>query len=177
MDWKSVGKWLKNNAGTGAALVGSLLTGNVAGAVATGVSLVSSATGTTSPAETLAELQGNPETLVRLKEIAAQEEQNIRLHIAEMERLRLEDEQKQHETTQETIREGDKADDKFVRRTRPGQSWCSLFAAFAYVFTTKNPDMLILSALLTLPLAYAGLRQVDKSIFNFTKMKEKVGGN
>ena len=26
MDWKSVGEWIKGNAGTGAALVGSLLT-------------------------------------------------------------------------------------------------------------------------------------------------------
>ena len=39
MNWSDVGSWLKDNAGTGAALVGSLLTGNVPGAVAAGVAL------------------------------------------------------------------------------------------------------------------------------------------
>lgn len=29
MEWRDVGDWLKSNAGTGAALVGSLLTGNI----------------------------------------------------------------------------------------------------------------------------------------------------
>ena len=29
MNWTDVGSWIKDNAGTGAALVGSLLTGNV----------------------------------------------------------------------------------------------------------------------------------------------------
>ena len=37
MNWAEVGKWLKENAGIGATLVGSLLTGNVPGAVAAGV--------------------------------------------------------------------------------------------------------------------------------------------
>lgn len=36
MDWKDVGSWLETNAGAGAALVGSLLTGNVPGAIAPG---------------------------------------------------------------------------------------------------------------------------------------------
>lgn len=39
-DWGKVGGWLKDNAGTGAALVGSLLTGNAPGAIAAGISLV-----------------------------------------------------------------------------------------------------------------------------------------
>lgn len=45
MDWNGVGTWLKGNAGTGAALVGSLLTGNVPAAVVAGVALVSTVLG------------------------------------------------------------------------------------------------------------------------------------
>lgn len=65
MSWKEVGQWLKDNAPSGAALVGSLLTGNVPGAVAAGVSLVASATGSTDPAQSLKQLQNDPATLVR----------------------------------------------------------------------------------------------------------------
>lgn len=162
MNWQSVGTWIKENAGTGAALVGSLLTGNVPAAVAAGVSLVSGATGTSDPSEALAQLQGDPETIVRLKELAVEERASIRAHIAAMERMRLEDLQAQHETTQATIRAGDRAEDRFVRFTRPGQSWASLAAALAYVFATPKPDYAILMLLLTLPWAYAGLRQVGK---------------
>ena len=39
MNGAEVGKWPKESAGTGATLVGSLLTGNVPGAVAAGVAL------------------------------------------------------------------------------------------------------------------------------------------
>lgn len=179
MDWSSIGSWIKDNAGPGAALVGSLLTGNVPGAVAAGVSLVSSATGTDDPAKALQQLQGNPETLVKLKELAYQNEQTIRKHIEEMNRLELEDAQKRHHETQQTIRAGDQAEDAFVRRTRPGQSWVSLFAALAYVFVNDQPDVYILGALLTLPWAYAGLRQVGKgvdSMASVMKLKGKARG-
>jgi len=69
MNWKDVGGWLKDNAGSGTALVGSLLTGNVPGAVAAGVALVSSATGSTNPNDALAALQGDPTTMIRLKRV------------------------------------------------------------------------------------------------------------
>lgn len=164
MDWSSVGGWIKENAGTGATLVGSLLTGNIPGAVAAGVSMVSGATGTDDPEKAMAQLKSNPEALVKLKEIAQKNEESVRRHIETMERLKLEDAQARHQTTQETVRAGDKAEDPFVRRTRPGQSWVSLFAALAYVFVTESPDIMILGALLTLPWAYAGLRQVGKGV-------------
>lgn len=164
MDWRSIGGWLKENAGTGAALVGSLLTGNVPGAVAAGVSMVSSATGTDDPTKAMAQLESNPDTLVKLREIAQQNEDSIRRHIESMERLRLEDAQAQHLVTQQTVRAGDKAEDPFVRRTRPGQSWVSLVGALAYVFINDSPDIMVLVALLTLPWAYAGLRQVGKGV-------------
>lgn len=164
MNWSDVGDWLKNNAGTGAALVGSLLTGNVPGAVAAGVALVSGATGQNDPAKALAQLQTDPATVVRLRELAVQEEVSIREHIRAMTEAELKDKQAEHQQTQETIRSGDNAEDAFVRRTRPAQSWVSLFAALAYVFMNKEPSVEILLLLLTLPWAYAGLRQIGKGL-------------
>lgn len=173
MSWKDVGEWLKKNAPQGAALVGSLLTGNVPGAVAAGVSLVASATGSTDPAQSLKQLQNDPATLVRLRELANANDQSIRSHIEALELARLGDLQAEHRETQETIRDGDRAEDSFVRRTRPGQSWVSLFAAIGYVFATPEPDFWVLSALFTLPLAYAGLRSGDKGILAFASRKMK----
>lgn len=162
MDWKDVGNWVVANAGAGAALVGSLLTGNIPGAVAAGVAMVSSATGTNNPSDALLQLQTDPATMVRLKELAVQDEANIRAHIEAMTRLELEDAQAEHHETQETIRAGDKAEDRFVRWTRPGQSWVSLVAALIYGLNSATPSPEILLIMLALPLAYAGLRQVGK---------------
>jgi len=171
MDWSNVGDWLKTNAGTGAALVGSLLTGNVPGAVAAGIAMVSGATGTNDPAAALQSLQGDPATVIRLRELALQNDASIRAHIEAMEKLRLADEAAEHEQTQLTIRSGDNAEDVFVRRTRPGQSWVSLIAALVYVgyCTAENKavDVTVLGLLLTLPWAYAGLRQIGKGIDSF----------
>jgi hypothetical protein len=168
MDWSTVGEWLKANAGTGAALVGSLLTGNVPGAVAAGVSLVSSATGQADPGKALQSLQQDPATMLRLRELAIQDDANIREHIRAMTELDLKDKQAEHEQTQETIRGGDKADDRFVRWTRPGQSWLSLVGALVYVAycVSKNivPDATILGLLLGLPGAYFGLREWGKKV-------------
>ena len=171
MDWQTVGGWLKDNAGTGAALVGSLLTGNVPGAVAAGVAMVSGATGQATPEKALQALQGDPQTVIRLRELAVQEEASIREHIRAMTEAELKDRQAEHEQTQQTIRSGDNSQDPFVRRTRPAQAWVSLFAALAYVFANAEPDMYVLGLLLTLPWAYAGLRQVGKGIEAFKRNK------
>jgi len=181
MNWSDVGDWLKENAGKGAALIGSLVTGNIPGAVAAGVSMISSATGTDDPAEALAQLQQDPQAVVRLREIAQREQESIRKHVEEMKRLELEDQQRAHETTQQTIRAGDRAEDPFVRRTRPGQSWLSLLAALAYVFgctfvLREKPDLYVLAALLTLPWAYAGLRQVGKGVDSIAGVLARRGG-
>ena len=174
MNWSDVGAWLKDNAGTGAALVGSLLTGNVPGAVAAGVSLVSGATGHADPGNALQSFQTDPATVVKLRELAVADEQNIREHIRLMTEAELKDKQAEQAETQETIRAGDKAEDWFVRRTRPGQSWLSLVSAIGYVFAVKNPDVTILGLLLTLPWAYAGLRQIGKGVDSFTAAKAKT---
>jgi len=162
MNWSDVGEWLKGNAGTGAALVGSLLTGNVPGAVAAGVALVTGATGEADAGKVLERLQTDPATVIRLRELALQEEASIREHIRAMTEAELKDKQAEHEQTQLTIRNGDNADDRFVRWTRPGQSWVSLLAALVYVFINTSPSIEILAVLLTLPWAYAGLRQIGK---------------
>lgn len=176
MDWKVVGEWLKQNAGTGAALVGSLIAGNVPGAVAAGISIVSSAAGTSDPTKALEQLQTDPTTMVKLKELAVKEADSIRAHIQSMEALRLEDVQKEHEQTQLTIRSGDNSQDVVVRRTRPLQSWASLLAAFAYTFTRStvtDMDLYVIGLLLTLPWAYAGLRQVGKGFDSFAAARAK----
>ena len=164
MEWQDVGTWMKDNAGAGAALVGSLLTGNIPGAVAAGVSLVSGATGEAHPEKALAAMQSDPGTLLKLRELAVKEEAEIRQHIRAMEELRLKDAQAEHHETQETIRAGDKAEDRLVRWTRPLQSWASLAAALGYALMSKAPSMELLALLLALPWAYAGLRQIGKGM-------------
>lgn len=177
MDWGKVGDFLTNNAGKEVALVGELLTGNVPGAIATGVALVSGATGTTDPVKSLAALQSDPATMIRLQELANQEQASIRDHIKDMTALKLADQQAEQDTTAKVTISGDNAEDPFVRRTRPGQSWCSLIAAFVFVFTHKienQIDVYVLGLLLTLPWAYAGLRQIGKGIDSFQNGKIAV---
>lgn len=175
MDWTKVGDWIKGNAGAGASLVGSLLTGNVPGAVAAGIALVSGATGTNDPTAALQALQTDPATLVKLKELALQDAAGIRDHIRDMAKLQLDDAQAEQEETGKTIRSGDNAEDIVVRRTRPLQSWLSLVGALVYVAvsTYKNvdPDTTVLGLLLTLPWTYAGLRQIGKGIDSFNASK------
>lgn len=91
MNWNEVGDWLKTNGGAGAALVGSLLTGNIPGAVAAGVSLVTTATGQATPDAALSQLQREPGTLLRLRELAVHDEVSIREHIRAIEVARLAD--------------------------------------------------------------------------------------
>lgn len=173
-DWKKVGDWLKKNGGKGVALIGSLVSGNAPGAVAAAVSLISSATGTDDPTQALEALQTSPDNLVKLKELYFANEADIRRHHETMTRLELEDKQAEHHETQETIRAGDRAEDVFVRRTRPAQSWLSLFAGLYYVIFTKDPSFELALILFTLPWAYAGLREVGKGVGQFTnKMKGK----
>ena len=172
MNWSDVGSWLKNNAGTGAALVGSLLTGNVPAAVAAGVSLVSGATGTDNPAKALTALQNDPATVLKLRELAVQEESGIREHIRTMEELRLKDEQAAHEQQQLTIRGGDDAEDEYVRHTRPMMARQSWYATMAYVLLFEalksakvfdsgaNWDLAMV--LLAPAAAYLGFRSLDK---------------
>jgi hypothetical protein len=173
--WKKVGEFLKDNKEEGLALVGSLLTGNVPGAISAGAGMLAQATGRADPDDILDSLQTDPETLVRLKEIAANRQAEIHRHFEEQERLKLEDAQKEHAETQTTIRAGDGSDDAFVRYTRPGQSWVSLFFAMVYTVKAEAPDVYVLMAFLTLPFAYAGLRQFGKWKDSDSMLKAVIG--
>lgn len=140
MEWSDVGDWLKNNGGNGLTLIGSLLTGNIPAAIASGAAMVSSATGTDDPVKALQSLQDDPQTRVRLLELANQNEASIRAHIESIERIKLEarqaelaDAQSEQITQQETIRNGDNATDEYVRRTRPLMARQSWYAVIAYV--------------------------------------------
>lgn len=170
--WWKVGDWLKENATEGAALVGSLLTGNVAGAVAAGAAMVSNAAGSNEPSEVLARLQGDSATLIRLKEIALEEEKSIRSHIETMERLKLEDAQLEHSETQKTIRAGDESQYEKIRMVRPNmakQSWLATIAYCLGCFAAQAIngdvifDILIASVLSAPAWGYLGLRSFDKS--------------
>jgi len=172
VDWKDVGGWLKNNAGTGAVLVGSLLTGNIPSAVAAGVSLVSSATGEADPELALQKLQQDAGSLLQLRKLAYENEASIREHIRAQEEVRLKDLQAEHEQTQTTIRNGDNAEDEYVRHTRPKmarQSWyvtagyVVLFEGLHLAGVFKSGAIVELAMLLLGPAAaYLGLRSWDK---------------
>ena len=82
-----------------------------------------------------------------LRELAVQNDASIREHIRAMEEMRLKDAQAEHHETQETIRAGDKAEDRFVRWTRPAQSWVSLLAALAYALMSKSPSLELVALL------------------------------
>lgn len=172
MNWSDVGKWLKENAGTDATLVGSLLTGNVPGAVAAGVALVGSATGTNDPAQALAALQSDPATVLKLKELAYKEEASIREHIRILTEAELKDKQAEHEQQQLTIRGGDNASDEYVRHTRPMMARQSWYATMIYIIGFEgsqafklfdmgaNWDLAMI--LLAPAAAYLGFRSLDK---------------
>lgn len=173
MSWKKVGEWLKGNAKTGTALVGSLLTGNVPGAVAAGVALVASATGTDDPDQALQVLQNDPATTIRLRELAVQEDDSIRKHLQAMHEADLRDRQEAHRQQQETIRTGDTTEDEYVRHTRPMMARQSWYATMVYVIAfellhafavSSDRASFEMAALLVAPAgAYLGFRTVDKA--------------
>lgn len=190
--WKGVGQWLVDHAGQGAALVGSLMMGNVPGAVAAGVSMVQSATGQTDPAKVLDTLQTDPQTVIKLRQMANENEADIRRHLEAMTKLQLEDEQSKQHEQQETIRSGDAATDEYVRRTRPKMARQSWYAALAYLLlfslaellgqvvaaatgtkiTISGPSVDIAAAIGAPAMAYMGFRAVDK--WSFAKYGQGV---
>ena len=160
--WKDVGAWLSRNGTEGANLVGSLLTGNLGNAVEAGVKLVSGATYYQTPDQALSTLQNDPQALERLRKMANDNEASIRSHLLEMERIQLQDAQLEQKETQDTIRAGDRADDIFVRSTRPGMAWLGLLGSIAYVILMPSPNEKVFDGLMMLPYIYMGLRTFDK---------------
>lgn len=180
--WAKVGDWLKDNAADGVGLVGSLLTGNVKGAIAAGAALVSSATGKNDPDAALAHLQSNPEALIRLKELAYQNEQHIRSHIEAMELARIQDVQLEHSETQKTIRAGDASNDEKIRMVRPTMAKQSWLSTIVYCLGCFGVHAIIgedlfnsyIAVFLSSPAwAYLGLRTTDKLVNTYKSVKEK----
>ena len=168
MNWHDVGEWIKDNASGGAALVGSLLTGNVPAAMAAGIGLVASATGADDPQKAMDIFAVDPNASIKLKQLYYDNEKDIRRHIETIKLAELETEATIHDQTQHTIRAGDSATDKIVRLTRPSHATISLLGAIIYVFTQSEINENVLFALLGLPFTYAGLRQIGKGIDSFT---------
>jgi hypothetical protein len=94
--------------------------------------------------------------------MANDNEASIRSHLLEMERIQLQDAQLEQKETQDTIRAGDKADDIFVRSTRPGMAWLGLLGSIAYVILMPSPNEKVFDGLMMLPYIYMGLRTFDK---------------
>jgi len=162
MNWDDVGSWVKNN---GLSLVGALLTGGTSAAVATGISMIQSATGESEPEKAMVALRGNPEAVIKLKELTLLDEDNIRNNLRAIKEIELNDKQKQHEQTQTTIRNGDNAKG-LIKWVRPSHATLSLAYAMFYASTAKVVDPVVLGLFLALPFAYGGLRTMDKLGFN-----------
>lgn len=171
MGWSKVGEWLKSNGGGLLQLAGSVATGNVPAGVSAVAGMISKATGETNPELALAKLQASPETLIELERLVKESEADLRRHESEMLRLELQDRQSEHREQQETIRGGDKAEDEYVRHTRPmiaRQSWygtlsyCLGCAVYRGATNADIFDPLVASVLIAPAAAYLGFRTGDK---------------
>ncbi|PSU46652.1 hypothetical protein C9J12_18265 [Photobacterium frigidiphilum] len=108
-----------------------------------------------------------PESLIELEKIKVElEKETTRRH-----ELTLSDKQAEHHETQVTIREGDKAEDEYVRHTRPWGCRLSLYSAIAYIFLFDGLDAWdkgtganweIAAGLMMPFLTYLGWRTADK---------------
>lgn len=162
MSWSKVGDWIKDNAGSGAALVGSLLTGNVPGAIAAGVSMVSGVTGTTDPDKALAALQGSPDLMIELELVRNARDAEINRHIETMALAELADKKSEHETTANVIVEGQKVATHWIEKSvRPMMAIASMVFSGFYAMSDK-PDMAILLIIIGPCFAWMGLRTIDK---------------
>jgi hypothetical protein len=85
--WAKVGDWLSGNGGDSVALVSSILTGNIPGAMKAGIEIVKSATGAKTPEKALERLKEDPTTLIKLEELAIQKDENLRSHVRQMTEL------------------------------------------------------------------------------------------
>lgn len=107
-----------------------------------------------------------PESLVELERIKVEMEKEI----TRRQELALNDKQVEHHETQETIRSGDKAEDPYIRTTRPLMARQSMWAVILYCFLMEVLNAfgygvgidVSVAALLSSPAwAYLGLRTLD----------------
>ena len=169
MNWSEVGDFIKDNAGNGAALIGTLLTGGTGPAIAAAISMVSSATGTNDPEQALQALSDKPELMVKLEQIRLQRATEIDKHIETMELARINDRQKEHQATSNLMIEGQKvASSGFEKKSRPAMAWLCLVSTIVYGFyalvNNLTPDLIVLGTISGGYLAWMGLRSIDKRI-------------
>ncbi|MGL4829883.1 MAG: hypothetical protein ACRCXG_11360 [Vibrio sp.] len=151
--------------------ISSLFGGNdTASKVADAVEAVDGALGMNKAQKQIAltrELQSlPPESLVDLERIKVEMEREI----TRRQELALSDKQAEHHETQETIRAGDKAEDPYIRKTRPLMARQSLLATVLYCFVFEflkakglgdGADFSIAGLLSAPAWAYLGLRTLD----------------
>jgi hypothetical protein len=159
---RSVGKLLGGKAGDTADTIATLTeqVGNAAG--------LSEGERTSRLRDAITDLP--PEHQLELARIQYQAENEALRIETERELARLRDRQAEHEQTQTTIRQGDVAEDTYIRRTRPGMARGSCWGALAYVFAFEllgafgkgGGASWELAAFLASPaLTYLGLRTLD----------------
>lgn len=108
-----------------------------------------------------------PEALVELERIKVEMEKEVTRRME----LQLGDKQAEHHETQTTIRNGDNAQDEYIRRTRPRQSKQSWWAGTLYIIgmtaakvfglSDDGPDLYTASVLYVVCWGYHGLRTAD----------------
>lgn len=107
-----------------------------------------------------------PEALVDLERLKVEMEREI----TRRQELTFKDAQSQHLQTQETIRAGDKAEDPYIRKTRPLMARQSMWATIFYCFVMEGLaafsygsgiDVAVAAMLSTPAWAYLGLRTLD----------------
>lgn len=107
-----------------------------------------------------------PESFVELQRINAELEKEK----TRRQELTLADNQAEHHETQETIRAGDKAEDPYIRKTRPLMARQSMWAVILYCFLMElmkaggigtGVDPWVAGILSTPAWAYLGLRTLD----------------
>ncbi|SIO94807.1 hypothetical protein [Vibrio spartinae] len=107
-----------------------------------------------------------PESRVELERIQLELEKEI----TRRQELQLQDKQVEHHETQETIRDGDKTEDPYIRKTRPLMARQSLWAVILYCFVMEflkakgigtGVDPWVASILSSPAWAYLGLRTLD----------------
>lgn len=108
----------------------------------------------------------SPESMVELERIKVEMEKEI----TRRQELALNDKQVEHHETQETIRSGDKAEDPYIRTTRPLMARQSMWAVMLYCFLMEGlhafsygvgVDMSVAMLLSSPAWAYLGLRTLD----------------
>jgi len=171
--WGKVGDFIKEKGSGLVAVAGSVLTGNIPGGIAAAASMLLEATGESDPEKVLDKLQKDPSMMSKMNEIALKYEVELRKYNQQMLVEQYKDVQSEHKETQDTIRAGDKAQDEYVRRTRPLIARISFIVGCAYMvgmealnaFSTKvhsGADVQIAMVMFSPAWAYMGLRTWDK---------------